>query len=79
MNDYDASELAYKRGYSDGRRDGYKEAEEKHAKVVDAIRRLEIIRNCDNCGKRDSCEFRAKLWEYDRINCPLWENEDESN
>ena len=36
---------------------------------VDNISRLP---DCNTCLKNSTCEFRPKLGEYCRINCPAW-------
>jgi len=33
--------------------------------------------NCNDCGKIKSCEYRPGWGEQVRINCPLWEKEEE--
>lgn len=33
--------------------------------------------DCNNCGKRMSCEYMPKLGQITRINCPLWREAEE--
>ena len=35
--------------------------------------RINELPSCNDCGKRNDCEYVPKLGERVRINCPLWE------
>lgn len=38
------------------------------------FKQVSSLNDCNNCKKRD-CEYRPKLGENVRINCPLWKGE----
>ena len=41
--------------------------------IKDFHDRVLQLTDCTSCGKRSSCEYRPRLGEWARINCPLWE------
>lgn len=46
--------------------------------MADALQladRVSKQNNCNNCGKKGTCEHVPKWGEPVRINCPLWEGE----
>lgn len=46
--------------------------------IADAIQladRVSKQHNCNDCGKKKSCEYVPQCGDPVRINCPLWEKE----
>jgi len=39
---------------------------------LNALERLRLGRNCNNCKKRSKCKFLPKIGEPLRYNCPHW-------
>lgn len=47
--------------------------------MADALQladRVSKQHNCNDCGKKGTCEHMPKLGETARINCPLWEGKE---
>ena len=45
-------------------------------KIKSAVNIADLIAtltNCNNCGKRESCEYIPTEGDTVRLNCPLWE------
>lgn len=79
MNDAD---LAYKRGYSDGRRDCEDEIVGLESELAAVKRdldryksyydRISKLPDCNECGRKENCEYLPRYGDYCRINCPFW-------
>lgn len=44
--------------------------------MADALQPADMVskqNNCNDCGKKGTCEHMPKWGEPVRINCPLWE------
>lgn len=41
---------------------------------VDFFDKVTALPNCNNCAKKNACEYAPQVGQALRFNCPLWSN-----